>query len=202
MLGRPLLFLSSYAPLFGLLAIRFERPVLWISCVVLAMLGVASLCLLLRLDARAAPGPHVLASVRDAGAEAASYLATYLLPFLTVSAPTVRDVMAYVGFLLVVAAIHLRSAVVQVNPLLYLLGYRVLSITDDHGLHAYMITRHSPPAGNRVLATRFRDDVLVDRTSITPLTVTDRLRSSSGPKGGGDATWKPSSRSTSAPPPR
>jgi hypothetical protein len=131
---------------------------------VLAALGVGSLALLLRLDARSSPGPHVLASVRDAGAEAASYLATYLLPFLTVAAPTARDVVAYAGFLLVAAAIYLRSAVVQVNPLLYLLGYRVLSVTDDHGLHAYIITRQLIPAGGRVLATRFRDDVLVDRT--------------------------------------
>lgn len=164
MLGRPLLFLSSYAPLFGLLAIRFETRWLWISCVVLAVLGVAALWLLLRLDARTSPGPHVLASVRDAGVEAASYLATYLLPFLTVATPTVRDVLAYAGFLLVAAIINIRSAVVQVNPLLYLLGYRVLSVTDDQGLHAYMITRHSPLTGDRVLATRFRDEVLVDRT--------------------------------------
>jgi hypothetical protein len=27
-----------------------------------------------------------------------------------------------------------------------------------------MITRHRPLEGNRILATRFRDDVLVDRT--------------------------------------
>jgi hypothetical protein len=80
------------------------------------------------------------------------------------TSPTARDVLAYAGFLLVAATINLRSAVVQVNPLLYVLGYRVLSVTDDHGLHAYMVTRHRPPAGNRVLATRFRDDVLVDRT--------------------------------------
>jgi hypothetical protein len=164
MLGRPLLFLSSYAPLFGLLAIRFEQRWLWISCTVLAALGVVCLWLLLRLDARSSPGPHTLASVRDAGVEAAGYLATYLLPFLTVATPTARDVLAYVGFLLVAAVINLRSAVAQVNPLLYLLGYRVLSVTDDHGLHAYMITRHPRPAGGRVLATRFRDDVLVDRT--------------------------------------
>lgn len=164
MLGRPLLFLSSYAPLFGLLAIRFEQRWLWISCTVLAVLGVVSLWLLLRLDARSAPGPHTLAAARDAGVEAAGYLATYLLPFLTVATPTVRDVLAYVGFLLVAAVINLRSAVAQVNPLLYLLGYRVLSVTDDHGLRAYMVTRHAHPAGDRVLATRFRDDVLVDRT--------------------------------------
>jgi hypothetical protein len=103
-------------------------------------------------------------SVRDAGGEAASYLATYLLPFLTVATPTARDVLAYAGFLLVAAVINLRSAVVQVNPLLYLLGYRVLSITDDHGLHAYMITRHLVPVGDSVMATRFRDDVLVERS--------------------------------------
>src|ERR1035438_9441157 len=80
MLGRPLLFLSSYAPLFALLAIRFEERWLWISCTALAVLGVVSLWLLLRLDARSAPGPHTLASVKDAGGEAAAYLATYLLP--------------------------------------------------------------------------------------------------------------------------
>jgi hypothetical protein len=164
MLGKPLLFLSSYAPLFALLAIRFQPPWLWISCVVLAGLGVVSLLLLLRLDARSSPGPHVLASIQDAGGEAASYLASYLLPFLTVATPTARDVIAYIGFLLVAATIHLRSAVVQVNPLLYLLGYHVLSVTDDRGLRAYMITRHLVPTGGRVLATRFRDDVLVDRT--------------------------------------
>jgi hypothetical protein len=165
MLGRPLLFLSSYAPLFALLAIRFEQRWLWISCTVLAALGVVSLRLLLRLDARSAPGPHTLASVRDAGVEAAGYLATYLLPFLTVATPKIRDVLAYAGFLLVAAVINLRSAVAQVNPLLYLLGYRVLAVTDDHGLHAYMITRHPRAAGgDPVLATRFRDDVLIDRT--------------------------------------
>lgn len=94
MLGRPLLFLSSYAPLFALLAIRFEQRWLQISCTVLAVTGVVSLWLLLRLDARSSPGPHTLASVKDAGGEAASYLATYLLPFLTVATPTIRDVLA------------------------------------------------------------------------------------------------------------
>lgn len=164
MLGKPLLFLSSYAPLFALLAVRFQPRWLWIPCVGLAGLGVIALVLLLRLDRRSSPGPHVLTHVQDAGGEAAAYLAGYLLPFLTVSTPTVRDVVAYIGFLLVAAIIHVRSTVAQVNPLLYLLGYHVLSVTDSRGLRAYMITRHQVPTGERVLATRFRDDILVDRT--------------------------------------
>jgi hypothetical protein len=166
MLGKPLLFFSSYAPLFGLLAVRFEQAWLWIPCAALAALGVGSLWLLFHLDARSSTGPHVLASTRDAGPEAASYLASYLLPFLTVSTPTVRDVIAYVGFLVVAASIYLRSSVIQVNPLLYLIGYRVLSVTDDQGLQAYMIARHTVASGSTVLATRFQDEVLVYRTSV------------------------------------
>jgi hypothetical protein len=164
MLGKPLLFLSSYSPLFGLLAIRFVQPWLWISCVVLAAFGAGSLWLLLRLNSQSSRGPYVLTSVQDAGVEAAAYLASYLLPFLTVSTPTARDVAAYLGFLAVAATISLRSSVAQVNPLLYLFGYRVLSVTSDHGLHAYMITRHSVAVGTHILATRFRDDVLVDKS--------------------------------------
>lgn len=164
MLGKPLLFLSSYAPLFALLAIRFQSRWLWIPCIAIAGAGVISLALLLQLDARSSAGPHVLTSIKDAGGEAASYLAGYLLPFLTVSTPTVRDVAAYVGFLLVAATIYVRSPVVQVNPLLYLLGYRVLSVTDSRGLRAYMITRNHVPVGESVLATRFRDGILVERT--------------------------------------
>jgi hypothetical protein len=153
MLGKPLLFLSSYAPLFALLAIRFDQAWLWISCALLAGVGVGALWLLLRLDARSAPGPHVLASANDAGPAAAAYLAGYLLPFLVIPTPTVRDVIAYVGFLAVAAAIHLRSSVVQVNPLLYVFGYRVLSVTDEQGLRAYMITRHTVSTGEQILAT-------------------------------------------------
>lgn len=164
MLGKPLLILSSYAPLFVLLAIRFQPRPLWISCVVLAALGAISLCLLLRLDARSSPGPHVLTAVRDSGGEAASYLAGYLLPFLTVSTPTPRDVIAYIGFLVIAAVIQFHSTVAQVNPLLYLSGYRVLYVTDDKGLNAYLITRKRLNVGETVLATRFGDEILVARS--------------------------------------
>jgi hypothetical protein len=165
MLGKPLLFLSSYAPLFGLLAIRFSEAWLWTSCLVLAVIGAASLLLLLLLDRRASPGPHNVTSIRAAGPEAAAYLASYLLPFLTVSAPSVRDLLAYTGFMLVAAAIHLRSSVVQVNPLLYVLGYQVLEVVDDRGFTGYLITPRRVAPGDRIMASRFRDDVLVDRST-------------------------------------
>jgi hypothetical protein len=163
MLGKPLLFLSAYAPLFALLAIRFESSVLFVSCTALAVVGVGALVLLLRLDARAESGVHTLTKVNDAGAEAGAYLSAYLLPFLTVSSPSVRDAVAYLLFLVVTAAIYVRSSVVQINPLLYLLGYRVLEVADSKGLRAYLVTRQRPEVGDTITATRLRGDVLVDR---------------------------------------
>lgn len=84
MLQRPLLFFSSYAPLFGILAIRFERPALMYACIGLA--GVAALLGIIWLHSRTNGPEMVIASVNNAGGEAASYLAGYLLPFVTVGA--------------------------------------------------------------------------------------------------------------------
>lgn len=164
MLGKPLMFLSSYSPLFALLAIRFTQGWLVIVCGSMSALGVAALFLLFKLDSRSAPGAHELKMIRDAGSEAGAYLGGYLLPFLTVSTPSVRDVVAYGAFLAVAASIHLHSSVVQINPLLYVCGYRVLQVTDTHGLRAYLVTRRRLDSGQLIEATRFRDDVLIDRT--------------------------------------
>lgn len=87
MFGKPHLFLSAYTPLFALLAVRFEPLWPMLTCVTLELLGVGSLLLLRRLDARASSGAHQIKEVRDAGAEAGAYLGAYLLPFLTVATP-------------------------------------------------------------------------------------------------------------------
>lgn len=165
MLGKPLLFLSAYAPLFALLAIRFDQWWLIIGCSSLAAIGIGALVLLLRLDARSESGVHTLAAVRDAGAEAGAYLGAYLLPFLTVSNPSPRDSIAYVLFLILTGAVYLRSSVVQINPLLYLFGYRVLEVVDSNGLRAYLVTRGRCEVDETIKATRFRDDVLVNRST-------------------------------------
>jgi hypothetical protein len=115
MLAKPLLFLSSYCPLFALLAIRFTEIHLQLGCATLAVLGVISLLLLLRLDRHTAPGPHRLVSARPAGAEAASYLASYLLPFLTISDPSPRDIVAYLLFLIVAYAVYVQSSLGRVS---------------------------------------------------------------------------------------
>lgn len=167
MLAKPLLFLSSYSPLFALLALRFQPIWLIITCIVLALVGMISLGLLFRLDARASRGMHTLEDAKPAGAEAGAYVGTYLLPFVTVSTPSIRDAAAYAVFIVIAATIHLRSSIIQINPLLYLIGYKVISIVDTNELGAYVVTRQSLRKGDTIEATRFGNNVLINRPNRT-----------------------------------
>ncbi|MFE6387230.1 hypothetical protein [Nocardiopsis dassonvillei] len=171
--ARAILFFSSYSPLFALLAIRFEgggvdlfvislSPIR-ILLASLALAGLAGLAFLFIIDKRNNPSPFKIESVSPAGSEAASYLAAYLLPFMTSSTPSWTDLISYFLFLCIAALIHFHSSIVQINPLLYLMGYRVLRIRDNKGLNAYMVTRREITEGEVVMASKFGNDMLIER---------------------------------------
>jgi len=114
------LFLSSYLPLFVILAIRFDQPEwLWRVCAGLVAAGLLSVAAVL-WAVRQGPVTSVrVDSVRDAGAEAGGYLATYVLPFVVVAMPSARDMVGFAIFLFVLAIIYVRSDPLQVNPAIY-----------------------------------------------------------------------------------
>jgi hypothetical protein len=162
--GRRLLparfFISSYAPLFAILALRLDSRIVAIICAVLALVGVGTAVSLLRGLGRLQPDSYITTTVVDRGPDVAGYVATYLLPFLTVAQPSSRDLLAYAGFLLVSAVIYVRSSMMAVNPLLYLLGFRVSWITDSHGCEAFLISRSRPAPGADVDAIEVVPGVL------------------------------------------
>jgi hypothetical protein len=162
-LVKVLLFVSSYSPLFALFAIRFDQTPLVLSCCGLAALGPAALYSIMKLDARKPREPHLIRKVTDAGSQAAGYVASYLLPFLTVSKPSGRDLIAYALFLVVVAAVFVRTSLIQINPLLYIFGWRVFEVEDSHNFRGFLVARDRVLSGDTVLATRFGDEVLVFR---------------------------------------
>ena len=161
MLIKPALFLSSYAPLFLLLAIRFENWRLQTAFGILTVLGAAGILVILKINSAASPGPHTFVSVKEAGPEAASYLATYLLPFVTDSAPTGTELILYAIFFGIAATVHFNSSVIQINPLLYMLGIRVLSVVDTGGFDGYLLARGQVDRNDRINCTPLSRDVLV-----------------------------------------
>lgn len=161
----PLMFLSSYAPLLLLLAIRFEESWLRTTCVALAVIGMVGLMTLMRLHREPLDqqGEHILTEVRGAGEGASSYLAGYLLPFVTIGNPSPTDLVAYAGFFVVAYVVTTRTGIIQVNPTLFLLGYRVYSVTDKHHAQRYLLSRteESITPGVTVRASRMTNDVLI-----------------------------------------
>jgi hypothetical protein len=89
-------------------------------------------------------------SSEDTGGEVSGYLASYLLPFVTVPTPGWRDLLGYALFLLVGLVIYVRSNLVRVNPTLYLLGYRVLAVRYGESKQQYLLTRVGPRDGETV----------------------------------------------------
>lgn len=153
-LVRAWLFLSSYAPLFVILAIRFQGVTLKTVCAVLAGIGFSYLFLVVFVIARRAQArDYPVASLQDASGEVAGYLATYLVPFVTVPSPSAADLAGYCILALVVLAIFLRSELARINPTLYLLGWRVASITTGQASY-YIVCRRLPRPGTRIRAVR------------------------------------------------
>lgn len=160
-LTKPLMFLSSYAPLFVMLAIRFEDSTLRLWCTLIATAGAIALPVVMSHQRRGSPGEHIIVSVQTGGTGASSYLAGYLLPFLTVSRPTTTDLVAYGLFLLVALLVHLRTEIIQVNPTLFIFGWRIYAFTDSKGLQGHIISRARVVSGDTVRAYRMTNDVLL-----------------------------------------
>jgi hypothetical protein len=99
---------------------------------VLALLIVA---LLLYNARRAGQVRWTVSDQRDQGGAVTGYLATYLLPLLSLSAGGWRVTTAYGIYLATLYVIYIRSeGLVLINPTLYLFGYRIydVEVGADH----------------------------------------------------------------------
>jgi hypothetical protein len=133
------LFLSSYSPLFALLALRTyhkSTAMFDLSCValIIALAGIAAF--LLAATFRHAERHRVL-SAQSRDGDVAGYAAAYLLPFLGIFGAGWRDVLALALFIALIGVIYVQSRMIYVNPVLIMLGY-----------HLYSVQTTTAPVGN------------------------------------------------------
>jgi hypothetical protein len=165
MAARVRLYLSSYAPLFVLMALRLHDHV-WLvaGCLVVSALGLITLWQALHEAQNMEPRPELtVRDVEDRGSDVAGYLVTYLLPFLTVADPGVFDVLAYVSFIALVGCIYVQSDMIHINPVLYAFGYRVLDVTTSEGESAILITNDPPSPQMKITPTEVRAHLWITR---------------------------------------
>lgn len=159
-------FLSSYAPLWVMLGLRFDKLGLRIGLIAFGLACAALVAFLLARGAGERPSNTELTIAGDAGAEVSGYLAAYLLPFLTVAKPSANDLAAYAIFIAVSGLVYVRSGLMQINPTVYLMNRRVLRATipvvGGATKEVFVITTRDLRVPHTLKAERFADRVYID----------------------------------------
>jgi len=167
------LFLSSYSPLFLLVALRTigTSDILALGCGVLTFLGLVGTYLFLTTGKKKGTRNYQLAAVENHDSDVAAYTATYLLPFLTVFSGTWQDITSLAVFVVIFGIVYVRSRLIYVNPMLSLLGFRlwrVIPVTpgskqeNNANWPCFLLVRNDEIKADQIVeAWRVTEDLLI-----------------------------------------
>jgi len=98
----------------------------------LVVMGLLIVAVLLHNARRVSEVRWTVVDPRDQGGAVAGYLATYLLPLLSISAQGWRTAAAYGIYFITLYLVFIRTeSLVLVNPTLYVLNYRIYDVEID-----------------------------------------------------------------------
>jgi hypothetical protein len=163
---RLILFLSSYSPLFVIIAMRgwHDSRRIAIGLAIVAVLSIIVLFVFLRVVQRISPGKVSIASVVSRDGDVMSYIVTYLLPFLAVKLDDPTDVASLGIVFAVIGLLYVNSNMIQTNPVLNIVGYHIFEIEDGDGKTASLICKRSyVRTGSEIDAISIGDYVLLEK---------------------------------------
>jgi hypothetical protein len=163
---RLILFLSSYAPLFLIVALRGWRDTRTIAYALIGVAVVSVIVLFIFLSSarKLAPGKVSVASVVSRDGDVMSYIVTYLLPFLAVKLNDPMDVGSLAVVFIVIAILYISSNMIQTNPVLNLVGYHVFEIEEGDGKTASLICKRAYiRTGSEIDAVSIGNYVLLEK---------------------------------------
>lgn len=146
-------FLSSFAPLLGIFALRASRQHLWLTIVLVVVMVAVTLLLVAAMQVRSTVTlqPLVVGDPSDESSQIPTYLLTYLFPFIFVSTNGWQDVVAYAVFAALLALLLWQSDVALINPLLLAVGFRLYAFSRGNE-RVIIVSRKRLSNGSRVLA--------------------------------------------------
>jgi hypothetical protein len=164
-MARAVLFLSSYAPLFVVLAVRgTHRDALSLAAgVALCVVAALSVLVLRYWIVKAqtfAPFPTTVRRASPRDDLAVAYIVTYILPFAGVDLSSGRDLVALAVVFAITLIVAVRTNLFYVNPILNLLGYHIHEVEDADGRIVALISTRSYVRPDSVIPT-----VAMDRHS-------------------------------------
>ncbi len=165
---RCMLFLSSYFPLFVILFVLLgeEQPVLAWSSLGVGLLGLAITYLYFKVVVFSrSPIRGEITSRHARGSEIMGYIASYIVPFVTFSLNSWRQIVALSIFILILGIVYIFSEdMIRVNPVFNVFGYRLYEITVEQGKDSFaLITRRRIKCGDKVLLTKVENGIFWEK---------------------------------------
>jgi hypothetical protein len=158
------LFLSSFAPLFALMAFENRHvPLAFWPLIAACIIGVAGLAAVMHaLRSEVGAGIKVAHAVPKDG-EVLSYIAAYLVPFLAVDLSKTNDAVLFSGFLAVLCIVYINSNMIFVNPLLSIAGFHTFEVSDKYSNVFTVLTRqHDIVEGTTIFPAQIDRHLRVD----------------------------------------
>lgn len=152
---RCMLFLCSYFPLFAILFVLLgdENPILaWIFLGVGLLGPSVSYVYFKKVVFKRSPTRGDITGRHARGGEIMAYIASYIVPFVSFSLGSLRQIIALIIFIFILGIIYIFSEdMLRVNPMFNLLGYRLYEVTVEQGKDSFaLITRRRINSGDRV----------------------------------------------------
>lgn len=125
---------AAFAPAFLLIGLRSGGAWWAWAFYALAVSGVVILVVGAVLVSTGEPGSYELIDIKDSSDQVLGYVGAYMVPVL-LKPDSVLNAAIATATLFLIFLIHVAAGRVHVNPLLYLLGYRVYSATTSTASH-------------------------------------------------------------------
>jgi hypothetical protein len=146
-LGRLILFLSSYTPLFVIIGIKTfsaSRPA-GVGLVAIGLLAGGAMLALLAWSRTINVTPVKVLTATSASEDVVAYLFTYILPVLGVSTNGAADIFALVILFITIGLVFMNSNLGLVNPMLAGAGFHLHRIETPGKSRYIMLSRHDTP---------------------------------------------------------
>ena len=142
---RLVLFLSSYAPLFLIFAVK-QYPHSHKVSLIFSLVAVISLVVLtvfIKTFKSLAPSDITVKDHSSKDGDSMSYIVTYLVPFLDIKFDQIENVIGLLITLVVLGVLYVNSNMIYTNPVLNLAGYHIFDIHTSEERPMVLVTRRS-----------------------------------------------------------
>ena len=167
-----ILFLSSYSPLFLIIAIlniklnEIEKAKdvvpddkLWLVITMLALFILPNIILfyLIRRVRSFQPIREKTNTFTNKNSDVMNYIVTYLIPFLSFNFDKLNQTIAFTLLIFVLAIVYIHSNIFYINPILIMFGFKIYNLNDKY----IVITKLTIKRDKKLKLYRIHDNVFV-----------------------------------------